>query len=70
MGKYLSVDARLLRTAMRAGGLSSGRETVHEALREFVARRQQRRVLDFFGRVDWDSHYDYKSSRGRSFFQS
>ena len=36
-----------------------------EALQEFVARRQQKRLLDLFGKLEWESHYDYKVERAR-----
>jgi hypothetical protein len=35
------------------------------ALQEFIARRQQKRVLDLMGKLDWDKSYDYKAERSR-----
>ena len=39
------------------------REAVNAALEEFIARRKQKKILDLFGEVDWDSRYDYKAER-------
>ena len=65
MATNLALDDRLLETALKIGGLRTKRETVNEALREFIARRQQRRVLDLFGKIDWDPRYRYKAGRSR-----
>jgi len=32
---------------------------------EFIARRQQRRVLDLVGKLEWDPSFDYKTERSR-----
>jgi hypothetical protein len=34
-------------------------------LQEFIARRRQKRLLDLFGKLDWDPAYDYKAERKR-----
>ena len=39
---------------------------VTQALKEFVARREQKRLLELFGKLDWDADYDYKAERSRS----
>jgi len=38
---------------------------VTRALQEFIARREQRRVAELFGKLEWDSAYDYKAERAR-----
>ena len=38
---------------------------VTRALQEFIARREQRRVLELFATLDWDPEYDYKAERSR-----
>ena len=38
---------------------------VTKALQEFIARRKQKRVLDLFGKLEWDPQYDYKKERSR-----
>ena len=39
--------------------------TVEEALTEYVRRREQIRVIDLFGTIDFDPDYDYKAARSR-----
>ena len=39
---------------------------VTRALKEFVARREQRRLVELFGRLEWDPGYDHKRERSRS----
>jgi hypothetical protein len=35
------------------------------ALQEFIARREQRRLLELFDALDWDPTFDYKAERSR-----
>jgi Arc/MetJ family transcription regulator len=65
MPTNLAIDDRLLREALRLGGHPTKRETVDEALREYVGRRKRFRALRLFGQVHFDSRYDYKRARGR-----
>lgn len=51
--------------ALRIGGLKTKKATVTEALNEYIQRRQQRRIVDLFGKVDIDPKYDYKAQRRR-----
>ncbi len=65
MPTNLHIDDTLLEEARRLGGKRSKRETVDEALREYVQRRKQRRVLGLFGTLRWDDRYSYKDERRR-----
>jgi len=38
---------------------------VTKALEEFIARREQRRIIDLFGKLDWDESFNYKAERSR-----
>ena len=62
---YLLVDPDLLEQAMRVSGEQTKTATLEKALREFIARREQKRILDLFGKVEWDERYDYKTDRMR-----
>ncbi len=62
---YLPVDPELLEQAQRVGGEKTKQATVERALREFIARREQKRILDLFGTLEWDEGYDYKRGRER-----
>lgn len=39
------------------------RAVIEEALREYVKRRKQLRIIDYFGRIDYDDDFDYKLQR-------
>jgi Arc/MetJ family transcription regulator len=65
MPTNLALDDRLLNEARRIGGRKTKRETVNDALREFIQRRQRLDLVALMGRVDYDSTYDYKKERRR-----
>jgi hypothetical protein len=39
---------------------------VTKALTEFIARREQKRLLELFEKLEWNPDFDYKSERSRS----
>jgi Arc/MetJ family transcription regulator len=61
----LALDQDLLDRAFRISGEPTKKATVTRALQEFIARREQRRVAELFGKLDWDPAYDYKAERAR-----
>ena len=65
MATNLAIDPELLNRALEIGGEKTKRATVNKALREFVARREQKSLVELFGTLDWDDGYDYKSERSR-----
>jgi len=65
MSTNLAIDDRLLEEALKAGGHKTKEDTVNEALREYIQRRQQLKILDLFGKVEFDPSYDYKRQRKR-----
>jgi hypothetical protein len=40
--------------------MATKKETVTEALQEYINRRKQAGVVDLFGQVDFDPKYNYK----------
>jgi hypothetical protein len=46
-------------------GERTKKATVTKALQEFIARREQRRVADLMGKLEWDPAFDYKADRTR-----
>lgn len=63
MATNIELNEPLLSKAMRLGGMKTKKEAVNQALTEYVQRREQLRVLDFFGKVDLDPEFDYKKQR-------
>ena len=52
MATILQIDDALLAAAQQAGGFKTKRETVHQALADYVRRRGQVRIRALFGKVD------------------
>ena len=63
MATNLNIDEQLLAEALRLGKRKTKRETVNEALQEYIQRRKQKEILHVFGKIDFDSDYDYKQER-------
>lgn len=66
MDTNVAIDDRLLQEARRIGGHRTRKATVTAALREYIQRRQQARILELFETVEFDPRYDYKKQRRRS----
>ena len=66
MATNLAIDDRLLNEAVRVGGQRTKKATVTQALEEYVQRRKQARILDLFGKIDFDPKYNYKQQRRRA----
>jgi hypothetical protein len=65
MATNLSIDPDLLDRALAVGGERTKKATVTKALQEFIGRRKQKRILELFGKIDWDPAYDHKAARKR-----
>ena len=65
MATNLALDDQLLEEALKIGGKATKKETVTEALQEYINRRKQAGVLDLFGSVEYEPKYDYKKQRRR-----
>jgi hypothetical protein len=65
MATNLSIDPELIERALELSGERTQKAAVTKALQEFIARRRQKRVLELFGKLEWDAGYDYKAERQR-----
>ncbi|QQS00978.1 MAG: type II toxin-antitoxin system VapB family antitoxin [Austwickia sp.] len=65
MATNLAIDPALLDRALAVGGERTKKATVTRALEEYIARREQTKLLALLGTVDWDESYDYKAERSR-----
>ncbi len=66
MATNLALDQDLLERAVRVSGELTKKAAVTRALQEFIARREQRRIAELFGTLEWDASFDYKASRSRT----
>ncbi|TRZ89633.1 type II toxin-antitoxin system VapB family antitoxin [bacterium] len=66
MATNLAIDEKLLCEALRIGGLKTKKDTVNEALKEYVLRRRQGEIVELFGGISYAEDYDYKKLRTRA----
>ena len=66
MATNLAIDPELLEHALQLSGERTKKATVTLALQEFIARREQAKILDLVGALEWDDSYDYKAERSRA----
>ena len=65
MATNLSIDPELLDRVLKVSGERTKKAAVTKALQEFIARRQQKGLLDLMGSLEWDEAFDYKAERTR-----
>jgi hypothetical protein len=65
MATNLSIEPGLIERALKVSGERTKKAAVTKALREFIARRQQKRLIELFGKLEWDTSYDYKAEHKR-----
>ena len=66
MATNLSIDPALLAKALELSGEKTKKAAVNMALREFIARREQMKLRELFGRLEWSPDFDYKRERTRT----
>jgi Arc/MetJ family transcription regulator len=66
MATNLAIDPELLDKALLVSGEKTKKAAVTKALQEFIARREQKKLLELFGKLEWDPDFDYKKERSRS----
>jgi hypothetical protein len=50
---------------VKVSGEKTKKAAVTRALEEFIARRNQKRLVDLRGKFEWDESFDYKAERSR-----
>jgi len=63
MATNLAIDDVLLERARRVGKLRTKKETVTQALTEFIQRRRQREILKSLGTIEFRKGWNYKKDR-------
>ncbi len=63
MATNLVIDDVLWERARRVGKLRTKKETVTQALTEFIQRRRQREILKSLGTIEFRKGWDYKKDR-------
>ena len=65
MATNLALDDKLIVAAQKAGGHTTKKAAVTEALVEYVHRHEQMKVAEMFGEINYDPAYNYKKQRSR-----
>lgn len=65
MATNLAIDDKLLNEALKVGGHKTKKDTVNEALTEYIQRRKQLEIISLFGKIEYDKAYSYKKGRSR-----
>lgn len=64
MRTNIVIDDKLMREALRAGGLKTKRATIEDALRVYVQLKKQARIRRLRGKIQWQGNLDeMRSSR-------
>lgn len=63
MATNLAIDDKLINEARRIGKHKTKKEAVSAALKEYVDRRKQLKILELSGTIDYAPTYDYKKMR-------
>ena len=66
MATPLAIDPNLLDRAVLVSGKKTKKAVATKALQEFIARREQQRVVELMGTLEWDESFEYKAERSRS----
>ena len=65
MPTNLDIDPRLLERAVELSGERTKTAAVTRALHEYVARHEQKRIVELFGALDRVPEYDHTAERTR-----
>lgn len=57
------LDDDLMNEAIKLSGIKTKKEVIAVALKEFVAIRKRRNLLDLEGKIKFHDGYDYRSMR-------
>ena len=65
MATNLAIDEELLKEAQKVGNHKTKKETVNEALKEYIQRKKQKKIIELFHTIEWDPKYNYKKEGER-----
>ena len=65
MATNLALDPALIERAVEVSGERSKKAAVTLALKEFIARREQARIAELLGQLEWDESFIPKAERSR-----
>ncbi len=63
MATNLAIDDKLIEEAKKLGKHRTKKDTVTEALKEYIQRKKQLKILNIFNTIEYEQDYDYKKQR-------
>ncbi len=63
MAINIPINEALIQEALAVGNQENERDVVELALREYIQRCKQLKVIELFGTIDYDADYNYKQQR-------
>ncbi len=63
MATNLALDDNLINKAVKIGKHKTKKEAVTAALKEYIRAREQQKIIELFGTIEYDESYDYKKER-------
>lgn len=63
MATNLGLDDKLIKEAQEAGKHKTKKEAVTAALKEYITHKKQQKIIELFGKIDFDEEYNYKKTR-------
>lgn len=63
MATNLALDDNLILEAQKLGGHKTKKDAVNQALKQYIRFKKQLGVIKLFGKIEFDSRYDYKKQR-------
>ena len=63
MATNLALDDNLILEAQKIGQHKTKRDAVTQALVEYIQKHKQDEIQELFGKIEYDSSYDYKKMR-------
>ena len=63
MATNLALDPELIERALAVSGERTKKAAVTRALEEYIARREQKKLKDLFGKLEWNEEVDTKADR-------
>ncbi|HHD78698.1 MAG TPA: type II toxin-antitoxin system VapB family antitoxin [Epsilonproteobacteria bacterium] len=68
MRTNIVLDDELIQEAFRYANVTTKKEIVHLALKEFVENAKKLSLLELKGKISFDDEYDYKAMRDNRVF--
>ena len=64
MNTRIVINIDLINEALEISNLSSKKELLEVALKNFIENQKRKKILELKGKIEYSQDYDYKSMRG------